>query len=117
SKQENRIVSPAKGGELHSAIAQTEDDRDTEKESQGSDNFEYQYDVKLKTGMQTTDLGNNHEREKKKIGAHILNLSDDERVKKRIRRYASVETEQNEWYCMGPLGDIRGPYKMSMLKQ
>ncbi|XP_056692977.1 uncharacterized protein At5g08430 isoform X2 [Spinacia oleracea] len=117
SKQENHTVSPAKGEELHSAAAQTENDPDTEKENQGSGHFEYQNDVKLKTGMQTTDLGDDHEREKKKIGVHIIDLSDNERVKKTMRRYAPAETEQNEWYCMGPLGDVRGPYKMSMLKQ
>jgi hypothetical protein len=47
----------------------------------------------------------------------IVISSDDEietiKVKKRLR---SVK-EREGWYCMGPGGDINGPFKMSILQE
>ena len=47
----------------------------------------------------------------------LLDLSYDEKIARmNSRQLERAQTEAAEWYCMGPEGDTRGPYKMSFLK-
>ncbi|KAL2939456.1 hypothetical protein RDABS01_033616 [Bienertia sinuspersici] len=95
---------------------QHEHDPNAKREIQASNsNHQSEHDLdKMKRGNQGLDHFESNETETGVV--QIIDSSDDERERVKIRRCTPVVKELDEWYCMGPLGDIRGPYKMSVLK-
>ncbi|XP_010682049.2 uncharacterized protein At5g08430 isoform X2 [Beta vulgaris subsp. vulgaris] len=82
---------------LEASASESNHDPDTECENQVSDHCASDPTVEeQKTGV-----------------VQIIHLSDDESER---LKHTHVEREPHEWYCIGPRGDIRGPYKMSILK-
>ncbi|KAM1735127.1 hypothetical protein ACFX11_020504 [Malus domestica] len=50
--------------------------------------------------------------------AELIELSDDdEDVHDEVKAPASEDPDSALWHCMSPLGETRGPYKMSLLRQ
>lgn len=47
----------------------------------------------------------------------VIELSDDDEDVKVSVAAPALEIPGDLWYCMSPLGQMRGPYKLSLLKQ
>lgn len=85
------------------------------KEKQGPEAENNMAAEQQQSAIQVIDLSDDHD---EGGTIQLIDLSDDDKkiARMKSRWLEHVQAEAAEWYCMGPEGDTRGPYKMSFLK-